>query len=74
MFAVENYALSNECASNNKVLLLSSYHSIIHSERVNASNERQGEVAHGDTRSRAHLGKCRTWPPHVQVYLNSLSW
>ena len=35
--------------------------------------ERQIDVAQGDTRSRAQLGKC-TWPPCVQVYLDSLPW
>ena len=53
MVTAENYALNNECASNNEVLRISSYHSVI-------CGERQGDVAHGNTRSQAQLGKHRT--------------
>ena len=74
MVAAKNYALNNECVSNNEVLRISSYHSVIRGLPFNRQreHERQGDVAHGNTRSRAQLGKRRTWLPRVQVYLGSL--
>ena len=70
----ENYVLSNECGPNNEVLRVSTYHSIIRGQQVNMQCERehQGDVAHGNTRSRAQLGERRMWLPRVQVYLSSL--
>ena len=70
----ENYALSNECVPNKEVLRISTYHSVIRGQHVNMQreHERQGYVAHGNTRSRAQLGERRMWLPSVQVYLGSL--
>ena len=74
MVAAENYALSNECVSNNEVLHISTYHSVIRGQHVNMQRERelQGDVAHGNTRSQAQLGERRMWPPSIQVYLSSM--
>ena len=68
MVAAENYALSNECVPNNEVLRISTYHFAIRGKHVNIQRERerQGDVAHGNTRSRAQLGDRRMWlPRHV---------
>ena len=71
---IENYALSNECVPNNEVLRISTYHSAISGQHVNMQHERKrcGDVAPGNTRSRAQLGERRIWLPRVQLYLNSL--
>ena len=37
MVSAENYALNNECAPNNEVLCISTYHSVIHGKRVSMS-------------------------------------
>ena len=37
MVMAENYALNNECAPNNEVLRISSYHLVICGKRVDAS-------------------------------------
>ena len=58
MVVAENYALNNRCEPNNEVLHISSYHSFIRCKR---ERERQGDVAQGNTRSRAQLGKCSMW-------------
>ena len=69
MVAAEKNALNNE------VFHISLYHFVIRSKRVNASvNISEMYIAHGDTRIRAQLGKCRTWPSRVQVYLDFLPW
>ena len=49
MVSAENYALNNEYASNNEVLRIFSYHSVIHGKRVNVSMNVRGDVAQGDT-------------------------
>ena len=74
MVAFENYALSNECVPNNEVLLISAYHSIIRGQHVNmqCERERQGDVAHGNTGSRAQHGEHCMWLPRVQLYLSFL--
>ena len=41
---------------------------------ANASVQAGDILAHGDTKSRVQLGKRRTWPPRVQVYLDSVPW
>ena len=72
MVAAENYALNNECAPNNEVLSISSYHSIIRGKRVNASVNVQDVVAHGDTRSRVQLGKrgsCKEDRPRIYAHI-----
>ena len=65
MVMAENYALSNECVPNN----ISTYHSVIRGQHVNMQRdcEHQGDIAHGNTRSRAQLGERRMWLPHLQV-------
>ena len=71
MVAAENYAFSiNECVPNNIYV----YHSVIRGQHVNMQHERerQVDVAHGNTRSRAQLGERRMWLPRVQVYFSSL--
>ena len=73
MIVAENYVLNNEWGPNNEVLCISSHHSVIRGIHVNASvNVRETYVIHSDTRSRAQLGKRCTWPPRVQVRLDSL--
>ena len=74
MVGARNYALSNECVPNNEVLPISTYHSVIRGEHVNMQRERerQGDVTHGNTRSRAQLGERHMWLPRVQVYMSSL--
>ena len=64
MITAENYVPNNECAPNNEVFHISSYHSIIHGK---CECERQVYVAHGETRSRAQLGKRR-------IYVYKYNW
>ena len=66
MVAAENYALNNECTPNNEFLRISSYIPFRYMRQTRQRElERQGDVAHGNTRSRAQLGNRRTWPPRV---------
>ena len=75
MVAAENYALSNECVPNNEVLRIFVYHTAIRGKHVNIQRERecQGDVAHGNTRSRAQLGRTSfVATTCTKVYLCSL--
>ena len=72
MIVAVNYVINNECVSNNEVLcyIFVPFHYTL--QTCHCERERQGDVAHGNTRRRAQLGKRRTWPLLVQVYLDSL--
>ena len=75
MVTVENYPLNNESAPNIEVLRISSHHSVIRGKVRQRERERQGDIlAHGDTKTRVRLGKRRTWPPRVQVYMDFVAW
>ena len=72
MIVAVNYVHNNECVPNNEVLCYIFVPFDYTWQTCHCERERQGDAAHGNTRSRAQLGKRRTWPPRVQVYLDSL--